>query len=271
LGIKGMSIDMVRLKTKVYVDYFELFHHHYSYEPRFHAYYSRNIKDYRYNYIIDCGSTSMYVGFFHNSENVRDLKHFVVFEFNPNKVDFGDPVFRDIIFRFFSGEYEIVSFDFAVDLDIDINNLYFDRKLRHVKIFDYGGSNKTIYIGERGSRVKIYNKAIEQGLEGQNWTRIEYTIRSEVKSKYVQSFYPDLSSFPDIYVVEQLPIIDDLTLRAVMYAVLNGYPVSDLSRSYKLKIKNLMSSLSKIEIKSEDINRYLSELICSFSSIVSHF
>lgn len=264
-----MSIDMIRLKTRVPIGDFQCFHDNYAYEPRFYVYYSGNIKDYRYNYKIDCGNTSIYLGFFHNSENVRDLKHFTVCEFNPNKIDFSDSIFQDIMLRFFSGEYQIVSFDFAVDLDVDINNLFFDRKGRHVKIFDYGGSNKTIYIGERGNRLKIYNKAIEQGLQGQIWTRVEYSIRSEISNRHVRFFYPDLDSFPDIYVVEQLPIIDDLTLRAVMYAVMNGYPLSDLSRKYKFKIKNLMSSLSRIEIKSEDINRYLTNLISSFSSIIS--
>lgn len=270
MGVKSFSIDMIRLKTKIFVDYFQAFHDAYSLEPRFTVFYSSNVKDYRYGYSIAFDNTSVWIGYLHNSEKVNQLSHYLVCEFNPNKIDFRDPIFRDIILRFFSGNYQIVSFDFAVDLDVDINNVYYVRGGRHVKIFDYGGSNKTIYIGERGNRVKIYNKAIEQGLKGRNWTRIEYSFKCNISNSFMVLSDFSLSSFPDIYVVEQLPAIDDLTLKALFYAVMSGYPIDDLSRVYRAKIKKIMSSLYKLEIRGEDIIQNLKDVVNALNSIIAY-
>ena len=259
---------MIRLKVRVDNNLFERFYSKYTYEPKIETWFRGDIKSYRYNFKIFTQGGSFWMGYLHNSEKLTHRKHFLVIEFNPNKVSLNDYIFLDILSSFFSGDYEIVSYDWCVDLDVDINNVFYVRNGKHlVKVFDYGNSNKTIYIGQGSGRVKIYNKAIEQGIKDKIWTRVEFSIISNILRKNVV-FYRVNLKLPEIYILDQIPIIEDLTLRALFWAVINGYSIDDLSRVYRDKIKGLMGNISPLRVDFDIIRDDLINLVDYLSSLI---
>lgn len=87
-------------------------------------------------------------------------------------------------------QYNISRVDIAIDTDLDFGYFY-NKFVRRQFVCRYNSKNLkkhvdinnrgTLYFGKRGSltMIRIYDKAYEQGLEGEIWTRIEMECREE--------------------------------------------------------------------------------------------
>lgn len=272
------SIDMIRLKT--YISYSKFTELEFRLKTCWKNYLKKEysspkISNFFYNYVIaDVNDNTFWVGFLHNTEKrqgqvigkygqvIEDTYNLTI-EFNPNKLKA-----NDIIYYILSlgEEWYIKSFDLAIDVKVSILDLIWDMSGRSLeKIDNRGYDKKTVYIGKGDGRVKIYNKKYESDLNiiG-DLTRIEISRELEDfevrKIKYFQ--YDDI--FPVIYInnyVYSLSDYKDKTLLALLYAVQNGYPMRDLSRVYKSKIKKMLEGGYKIKFDNSTARNALQQII----------
>jgi hypothetical protein len=216
------------------------------------------IKDYRHNWLFSSNdevfkgvSSSFWVGFKHNREINNKYKYWLVIEYNPNKNDISQGYLNKVLSAFFYDMFdvEIVSADLACDMPVNINNVFCDKGGKKVKkLFDYGSDNKTIYLGEGSGRIKIYNKARELGLENQDLTRYEISVHFDnnkipFNMGQYEVFSEETLGLVPIYCLEsyQFDMSLNETDRAILYAVLNGYPLESLSRRKKENIEKILS------------------------------
>lgn len=267
------SIDMIRLKTHFnFFTFSEI-------EFRFNTCYkhvvamkwtSDRYQDFFYNYRIKFDDdTSFYFGYCHNTEK-RNLSpsscyNFTI-EFNPNKLKDN----RIILWILsLTGEWYIKSYDLAMDLKISILDLLLDTSGR--QIFDtrsFGYDNKTYTCGKGDGRYKVYNKKIESSLNCPgDLTRVEVSRTfDDYPVCEISSLQYD-GNFPNIYLNQYLYTFNDykdVTLLAVLYAVQNGFPIKDLTRSYKVKIKKLLNGGYKINFDSKSATLVLNKTIFSY-------
>lgn len=250
------SVDMLRLKT--YLTFSTFSEIEFRFETVWNKYIKKKwttgrMKEFFYNYDIEIEEgISFWFGFLHNMEkrdqNERTEYNFTI-EFNPNKLKDNHIV---MYLLGLSGEWYIKSLDLAVDIKVGILDLITDISGRHEqKIVSRGHDNKTIYIGKSDGRVKIYNKKKESNLNilGE-LTRVE--VSREFKDFNVRSIalFDFGDFFPNIYLNQYIYSLSDYnnpTLLALLYAVQNGFPLRDLSRVYKNKIKNMLQGGYKIK------------------------
>ena len=272
------SIDMLRLKTYI------SFEEYSKIEFFIEAYFKDKIKKfwisdkpmcfhYNYNIEIEEGK-SFYFGFHHNSEKLNnsdkknfkndDLYNFTI-EFNPNKLK------KDRLLLYLlgiSGEWYIKSYDLAIDLHINILDLIWDISGKaHEKIFNNGYDDRTVYIGSCANRVKIYNKKKESNLSMLgDLTRIEISkVLEDYDIRRLSVLYYD-GFFPSIYLNQYIYSLGDYegknrTLLAILFAVQNGFPLRDLSRDYRNKIKHLLEGGYKINFDKNIVTQVLRKII----------
>lgn len=251
------SVDMIRLKT--YISY-SLFS---EVEFRFNTCWEEYVEKkwtsgrafsffYNYNIKIEDG-ISFYFGFLHNSEKRSDsdsLKYNFTIEFNPNKVQDNKIL---LYLLDLSGEWYIKSLDMACDLKINILDIIYDKGLkRSVMTISNGFDDKTYRIGKGNGHVKIYNKKRESNLDiDYDLTRVEISMEYDdfdVKNMILYKF--DKKVFPELYLQKycySFSEYKDKTMLAIMYAVQNGFPINELSRAYKTKLKNMLECGHKIK------------------------
>ena len=278
------SIDMLRLKTYISFETYS------KIEFFIEAYFKDKIKKfwisdkkacfhYNYNIEIEEGK-SFYFGFHHNSESLNnseyskfennnfvDLYNFTV-EFNPNKLK------KDNLLMYLlslSGEWYIKSYDLALDLKVNILDLIYDISGKAVeKVFSSGYDDKTVYLGSGVNRVKIYNKKKESSLNilG-DLTRIEISREmNDYNIRRLSSLY-DCGFFPDIYLNQYVYSLSDYenknkTLMAILFAVQNGYPIRNLTRDYRNKLKDLLEGGYKIFFSKQISTQVLRQTILSY-------
>lgn len=249
---------MLRLSCKISYDFFErkVSSRINFLKDEINIWTSTRITDFYYNYTYSVDDFSFWFGFITNKEkydgrkqkNSSLLYNFTI-EFNPNKV-------QDCPFLLFllnlSSNWVVKQCDFAVDIPTDIRNLCgFDKGRKDCFMtYDCGGSNKTYYIGKRDNRVKIYNKKIESDLD-YDLTRIEVTkyfdnleIRNVVNYTY-DGYFPEL--FLNDYQLS-LSDFEDKTLSALVFAVTSGFPLHDLTKTYRNKVKDFLQKKKSIDI-----------------------
>lgn len=272
------SIDKLRLKTYISFEKFS------EIEFFIKAYFKDNVKEFwvsdrpmcfHYNYRIEIEEgKSFYFGFHHNSEKLNysehksfdgiDLYNFSI-EFNPNKLR------KNVLLMYLlsiSGEWYIKRYDLAIDVHINILDLIWDISGKaQEKVFSNGYDNKTVYIGSNVNKIKIYNKKKESDLSILcDLTRIEITKELEdydirrLSTLFYDGFYPD------IYINQYIYSLSDYegknrTLLALLYAVQNGFPLRDLSRDYRKKIKNLLEGGYKINFDKQITTQVLRKVI----------
>ena len=251
------SVDMIRLKT--YISY-SLFS---ELEFRFNTCWEQYVEKkwisgrafsffYNYNIKIENG-ISFYFGFLHNSEKRSEndsLKYNFTIEFNPNKVQDNKIL---LYLLDLSGEWYIKSLDMACDLKINILDIIYDKGLkRSVMTISSGFDDKTYRIGKGNGHIKIYNKKRESNLDiDYDLTRVEISMEYDdfdVKNMIIYKF--DKKVFPELYLQKycySFSEYKDKTMLAIMYAVQNGFPINELSRAYKTKLKNMLECGHKIK------------------------
>lgn len=252
------SIDMLRLKT--YITYEEFtaieFLINSVYKDNLDKYWiSGMISQFHYNYNMVFEDCRFWFGFMHNNEqksfNQEDLKYNFTIEFNPNKCK--DNRLLIVILHKFR-DWKLRSFDLAVDLPVSILDIMFDLKNRRkFKTEGYGGDNLTHTYGKGNGRVKIYNKKNESNLN-----ILGHLTRIEISATYedfpilrVKQFEFDSKIFPTVYLNNYIYSFSDYTckdkmLMCVLYAVNSGYPIKELTRTYKKKLKELITAGYKI-------------------------
>lgn len=244
------SVDMIRLKT--YITYGEFS----NLEFLINSVYKDKVKKmwlsdrvmcFKYNYTIELEEgRSFYFGFHCNNEKLQffknDVKYNLTLEFNPNKIK-DSPLLLHILGM--SGDWYLRSLDLAVDLKINILDLILSKTgKRTLKSLSNGFDDKTYYIGTGDRRIKIYNKKKESNLKDVNeLTRVEVSVQfDDFRLIDIKSFKLPEELFPDVYINDYLYTFSDYkdkTMLALLYAVQSGFPIDDLSRRYKEKVKEL--------------------------------
>lgn len=255
-GNMTYSIDMLRLKTYISYQAFS------EIESRFETvwkdyiknkYTTGRMKEFFYNYNIEVGEgISFWFGFLHNNEkrfdNDKSLYNFTI-EFNPNKLKDNKVLLHLLSI---SGEWYIKSYDLAIDIKVNILDLIIDTTCkRKVKVFLEGYDNKTYEVGKGEGRYKVYNKKIESNLNiAGDLTRVEISrILDDYPIKNI-NIYKFGDKFPNIYLnqyVMSLSDYKDKTLLAISYAVQHGFPLKDLTRYQRKKVKDMFEGGYKVK------------------------
>lgn len=270
------SIDMLRIKTYMSYDIYNNleFYVRTFYKDKVKKFWiSDRIQSFRYNWNIEIEEgKSFYFGFCHNSEaklpERLEPEYNLTIEFNPNKLK-DNRLLMHILNL--SGIWYLVRYDLAIDLHINIMDLVFDKSgKRKYKICANGYDNRTIYLGGEGNKfVKIYNKKRESDLNiVGDLTRVEITREVDnFKLNDIILWQYD-NYFPDLYLNEYVLSLSDLekkeknkTLYAVLFAVQNGYSLSDLTRDYRKRIKELLQGGYKIKFDSKTANQALRQIV----------
>ena len=275
------SIDMIRLKTYLSFETFsklEFFIEMYFKDKVKQFWLSNRPMNFHFNYKMEIEEgKKFYFGFHHNSESLNnsehtgkergeytDLYNFTI-EFNPNKLRDNELL---MYILGLSGDWYIKSYDLAIDIKISILDLIYDISGKAVEnINNYGYDNKTIALGKGTNRIKIYNKKKESNISMLgDLTRIEISKTLEDFEIRRLSVLNDNGFFPDIYLNQYVYSLSDYenrdrTLFAILYAVQNGYPIRDLSRVYKNKIKELLEGGYKIKFSTVCATRVLRKTI----------
>lgn len=266
------SIDMIRLKT--YLDYdvysnLDFYFNTYHKDTIEKFWISDRKMMFKYNYQIEVEEgRSFYLGFHHNNEkDVETGLHNLTIEFNPNKLK--DNILIQHILNL-SGDWLIRSYDLAVDIKCNILDLIFDKGLkRHIHTFSNGGDDITYNIGKGDLRLKIYNKKLESKLDiTGDLSRVEISRElDDFPIREVKFLDWGLDNFPDIFLndyIYSLSDYKDKTMLPIIYAVQNGFPISDLSRRYKEKLKNLFEGGQKIRFTDKDATEVLRKTIFAY-------
>lgn len=248
------SLDMLRLKTYLSFTVFS------ELEFRFKTvwkeyvkkeYTSARVTNFFYNYVIEIEEgISFWFGFLHNTEKREEVNEFYNFtiEFNPNKIK-DNKILLYILGL--TGNWYIKSLDLAMDLKISILDINLDFSGRQeMKVYSKGYDDKTIYLGKNDGRVKVYNKKRESNLNilG-DLTRIEISRSFDDFDIKNMVFFNFGERFPNVYLnsyIYSLSDYEDKTLLAILYAVQNGFPIKDLTKTYKRKIKKMLEGGYKI-------------------------
>lgn len=238
---------------------------------------SSKIVDFQYNYIIDAGEEhTFWFGFMHNNERRVDNENVgynFTIEFNPNKIR-DNKILLQILTL--SSDWYIRSCDIAMDLPVNILDIIWDRGLKRTyKVFGNGFDNKTIEIGKGQGRMKIYNKKEEAKLNiAGNLTRVE--VSCEFDSFPIKRIaYLDIPGiFPKLYLNEHMFSFEDYedrTLLAIAYAVQSGFPVNDLTRHYRKKIKEMYLGGSEIKLSTKTALSVLKKVLFHYFLGINHF
>lgn len=265
------TVDMLRLKTEITYEKFtkiEFFLKSFYSNQIKNNYISSAISEFKYNYNIEVDEGKSYwFGFMHNSEFINKNKgmqnpntkcNFTI-EFNPNKIPIKGLI-RYILEM--NTDWIVKSIDIAMDIPINILDLSgIDKgRKKDFRVFSAGFDNKTYYMGRTNNRIKIYNKKIESNLK-YDLTRVEISSKIDFKVKDILFYHYDVK-LPELYLNDYMYTFSDYkdkTMLAVLYAVQNGFPLNDLSRSYKNKVKSLLEGKYKIDLQ----NKYCTEVIHS--------
>lgn len=256
------SVDMLRLKT--YITYFdfkelEFFLNTYHKAKIKKFWCSDRIQCFHYNYLIEIeeGKT-FYFGFMHNNEHVsydsNYKKYNFTIEFNPNKIK-DNSILRYILSGF--GNWLLRSCDIAMDIQVSILDIVFDiGNRRKFHTISYGGDNISYSVGQGNGRYKIYNKKKESNLEiVGNLTRVELSLEYEdFPLMEILRFNVESGLLPEVFLNQYVVSLSsdvnkDKTLSALLFAVQQGFPLKELSRRYREKIKNLLEGGSRIRFE----------------------
>lgn len=145
--------------------------------------YPTNFSDFKYRdlFTIDYDTSSMTVGIGFNG--VKNSDRMISFlEVNPNKCFDSLQCLYDIQ-RILdaSWSFKLLRFDLAIDIPLSRSMVSLVKDRRKYALVQHSTKNKTEYLGVRNSSgfIKLYNKALEQGDEDGELTRLEMTCAGD--------------------------------------------------------------------------------------------
>lgn len=126
-----------------------------------------------------------------------------------------------------------------------------------------------MYIGKGDGRVKIYNKKRESDLAITGvMTRVEVSRQVDDFRIYEAKYLDYDGIFPNIYLANYVYSLSDYskdkTLMALLYAVQSGYPMKELSRSYRCKVKELLEGGYKLKFDKECVRHVLRQTLYAY-------
>lgn len=246
------SVDMVRLECIVPCDFNANLEKilHVSNSPYVKYWEKFGFKDYRYNFAYDDGELNFWVGYeFNLSDKVREDSRTVVVEYNPNKNRITGVLFKLLSMINFmrKSDWKVKGVDVALDLKgVPRNSVFYDKGYRKNYREFYSNGSRTTYLGNRGwGGIKIYDKAKEQGLEG-DWTRIEYTIKLNLELEGYKALKDIEQDMGFIWTLD-VSKIEDVTTKALYICLQNGdIDISELTPYMKRKLRKLADSQSLV-------------------------
>ncbi len=196
-----------------------------------------------------------------------------VLEYNPNKVLF-EQDFRTLFNRVlnYSWEVDIKRWDLAVDVKALRSNVVLIRDARLYECYQRSAENFTEYLGERNKpgRVKVYNKALEKGLE-EPLTRIEITLPFPCSLSQLQEFWPDVRVYGDFTLEafsKKLSPSDAFIVHSILEFPCLERWLSLFNRQQRPKKKALLDGLRKgLEVEPELYKRVQLFLLSQLSPL----
>lgn len=262
------SVDMVRLMVRLRPGEFQTIFDYQARMPDISYYMSNRVKDYHYNIVVKKEKYSYWMGYKHNSS--CDNIDFVL-EYNPNKVR-NDLLIEYILNNYFNKVtcYDIrysprvCSVDIAVDINVNILNCLLFKQTRGRYMFYSGGTERpddyTIYVGKGAGRVKLYNKALESGLD-YDLTRYEVSIKLDKPLQSIKSVKVDVETKPVLKIID-MQIGIDPELRATINGFLQEpYLISQLSKYKRKKYREMIENCIDFRLDSREIEKKIIEYI----------
>ena len=262
------SVDMVRLMVKLRPGEFQTIFDYQTRMPGISYYVSNRAKDYHYNITVKTTDYSYWMGYKHNSGN--DNKDFVI-EYNPNKVK------NDILVNYILSEYfskftmkdicyspRVCSVDIAVDIDCNILNCLVFKQTKGRYLFYSGSTGRaddfTIYIGKGDGRVKLYNKALESGLN-YDLTRYEVSIKLNKPLQSIRSVKVDVETKPILKIIDMQLGIDAETRATLSGFLQEPYLINQLTQYKRKKYREMIDSCVDFRLDSREIEKKIIEYV----------
>lgn len=231
-------------------------------------YMSNRAKDYHINLQVKKKDYSYWMGYKHNSS--IDNNDFVL-EYNPNKVH-DDLLINYILNNYFNKvtSYDIryspkvCSVDIAVDINVNILNCLLFKQTKGRYMFYSGSTGRpddyTIYIGKGAGRVKLYNKALERGLD-YDLTRYEVSLKLDKPLQTIRNVKVDVETKPILKIID-MQIGMDPELRATINGLLQEpYLVNQLSQYKRKKYREMIDNCIDFKLDSREIERKIIEYV----------
>lgn len=238
-------------------------------------YNSLKASQYFHNFIVKTlDGNSFYVGTHHNSKNPKIDGVDVKLEYNPNKISRNNNALLDMIIgKYFHrhARFKITAFDYCRDIPIPMSSIipHRKRKRRYMLYSETQATDDiTHYLGKGDGRVKIYNKAREQGLTI-SLTRFEISFKQDLQRENISNL--NVSEEPIAIILDYrqsdmwqvLNIENELILRGIQE---NPAMYNHLSRRKQQKIQNLIDSMEIFRFKKREIVDSLDKYLYNYHS-----
>lgn len=209
------------------------------------------IMEFRYQFTIGVDKESWFFGVQPNKDPPNDYWTTCKVEFNPAKV--GNLVQFNEFYSYLISNCKYLDFkrfDVAIDISVPRSHVHIFKDARVLRVLDYGGEDKTAYLGTRlsHSQVKLYNKQFESKLD-YPLTRLEITL------DYAKSTWVEFERlFPNVFVFDDIPDSFTSTDKVLLLAVCE-HPeyFSMLDWRKRKKITSLLDT-SSLRLNPDEIN-----------------
>lgn len=276
--LNELSVDMIRLSTRVDDKYFETHAKAWialyitpemviktSFIGNLKYWESTKAMNYRYNFTYtDEYEKSFYFAYKHNSEKATRGKHNFVVEYNPNKVN--NTFLKMILETFILNKDErkvkdltIVSADVCIDFPINIVNCIIDSNGKR-DFASFGSTttdDKTYYMGKGNGRIKLYNK--KQELLKKHGTYVageltRYEVSLEIKTPIGQFQSYDMKCMLPKLTFYQQYLLTDVEDKLLLLGLTQAPELlNQLPRRKKEKLKKILESQAQFEFKENEI------------------
>lgn len=262
------SVDMVRLLVKLRPGEFQTIFDYQARMPDISFYMSNRAKDYHNNVVVKKKEYSYWMGYKHNSS--MDNNDFVL-EYNPNKVH-DDELINYILSNYFNKitchdvrySPRVCSVDIAVDINVNILNCLVFKQTRGRYMFYSGETGRaddyTIYIGKGDGRVKVYNKALERGLD-YDLTRYEISLKLDKPLQSIRMVKVDVEKSPILKIIDMQLGIDAETRATINGFLQEPYLINQLSQYKRKKYREMIDNCVDFKLDNREIERKIIEYI----------
>ena len=263
------SVDMVRLMVRLRPGEFQTIFDYQARMPDMSFYMSNRAKDYHYNVVVKKNDYSYWMGYRHNSG--KDNYDFVL-EYNPNKVR------NDILVDFILNNYfnkftcydiryspKVCSVDIAVDfVGVNILNCILIKQAKGRYLFYSGSTGRpddyTIYIGKGPGRVKLYNKAIESGLN-YDLTRYEVSLKLDKPLQSIRNVKVDVETKPILKIIDMKVGMDPEMRATINGLLMEPYLINQMTQYKRRKYREMIDNCIEFKLDSREIENVIRQYI----------